>query len=111
MSLSLPDYHIHTVLCKHASGEMEAYVDHAISAGFREIGFADHMPLMPEPQFCMSWEELPVYRERVRNLQERYRDRIAIRLGCEMDMVRGRENDIRNIIEDSGFDYVIGSVH
>jgi histidinol-phosphatase (PHP family) len=28
-----------------------------------------------------------------------------------MDMVQGRENEIRKIIEDSGFDYVIGSVH
>lgn len=111
MSLHLPDYHIHTTLCKHAEGAMEEYVEHAIRIGLEEMGFSDHMPLMPEPQFCMDYSDLPGYLERVRELRERYRGRIEIRLGCEMDMVAGREDEIRGIIEQSGFDYVIGSLH
>ncbi len=111
MSLHLPDYHIHTTLCKHAEGAMEEYVEHAIRIGLEEMGFSDHMPLMPEPQFCMDYSDLPGYRERVRELRERYRGRIEIRLGCEMDMVAGREDEIRGIIGQSGFDYVIGSLH
>jgi histidinol-phosphatase (PHP family) len=54
---------------------------------------------------------VPLYLERVRELQNRYRGRIEIRLGCEMDIVTDREDEIREIIEGSGFDYVIGSVH
>lgn len=111
MSVRLPDYHIHTTLCKHAEGGMEEYVEHAIRIGLEEIGFADHMPLMPEPRFCMDYSDLPEYLERVRELAGRYRGRIAIRLGCEMDIVPGREDEIRDIIERSEFDYVIGSVH
>ncbi len=107
----MPDYHIHTALCKHARGGMEEYVERAIEIGLDEIGFADHMPVMPEPQFCMGWNDLPVYLARVRELRERYRDQISIRLGCEMDIVPGREDEIRNIISESGFDYVIGSLH
>jgi histidinol-phosphatase (PHP family) len=107
----LPDYHIHTTLCKHAVGEMEEYVERAIELGFEEIGFADHMPVMPESCFCMGYDELPRYLERVHELQNRYRERIAIRLGCEMDITPGREDEIAGIVERSGFDYVIGSVH
>lgn len=111
MFLHLPDYHIHTTLCKHAEGAMDEYVERALQIGLREMGFSDHMPIMPEPQFCMDYSDLPVYLERVHDLQERYRGRIEIRLGCEMDMVPGREDEIRDIISKSGFDYVIGSLH
>lgn len=108
---SLPDYHIHTALCNHAEGGMEEYIERAVAAGIAEMGFADHMPVMPEPHLCMTWDELPQYLDRVRELRDRWRDRITIRLGCEMDMVPGREDEIRGIIERSGFDYVIGSIH
>ncbi len=111
MITRLPDYHIHTTLCKHAEGDMEAYVEHALATGLWEIGFADHMPVMPEPQFCMGWEDVPLYLDRVCDLRDRYRDRITIRLGCEMDIVPGRESEIRDIIAGARFDYVIGSVH
>ncbi|GAI15240.1 unnamed protein product, partial [marine sediment metagenome] len=48
MKIKLPDYHLHTTLCNHAYGEMEDYVEHAINIGLEEIGFAEHMPVMPE---------------------------------------------------------------
>ena len=111
ITLYFPDYHIHTTLCKHAVGGMEEYVERAIELGLREIGFADHMPVMPEPQFCMDWDDLPVYIDRVHAIQDRYSGRIDIRLGCEMDIAPGREDEIRSIIERYDFDYVIGSVH
>jgi len=69
------------------------------------------MPVMPEPQFCMDWDELPKYLKKTHSLQEKYHGDIAIRLGCEMDMVPGGEDAVRDIINSSGFDYVIGSVH
>ena len=40
------DYHIHTKLCGHASGEMAEYVECAIAAGVKEMGFSDHMPMV-----------------------------------------------------------------
>lgn len=43
------DYHMHTPLCKHAAGPMEAYVERGRELGLREIGFADHNPLPGRP--------------------------------------------------------------
>lgn len=107
----LPDYHMHTTLCNHAYGEMEEYVERAIDAGIREMGFSDHMPVMPEPHLCMTFDQLPGYVERVLELRDRYRDSITIRLGCEMDIEMDRLDDIRSILSAYPFDYVIGSLH
>ena len=107
----LPDYHIHTRLCNHASGEMEEYVDHALEIGLAEIGFSDHMPVMPEPHLCMSYDDLPTYVTRIRELQKKYEGMIAIRCGCEMDIVTNRVDEIKDIIQTYQFDYIIGSIH
>ena len=111
MTSKLPDYHIHTTLCNHAYGEMEDYVERAIEIGLKEIGFAEHMPVMPEPHLCLSYDDLPHYIERVKELHDRYSDKITIRLGAEMDMDLDRADEIKNIIEQSDFDYIIGSIH
>ena len=111
MNIILPDYHIHTHFCKHADGKMDDYVEHALDIGLKEIGFSGHMPVMPEPQFCMDFEELPYYVDSVHELRERYKGRIDIRLGCEMDIVENRIDDIKSIISSYPFDYVIGSIH
>jgi histidinol-phosphatase (PHP family) len=107
----LPDYHIHTTLCNHASGRMEEYIGRAIEIGLTEIGFAEHMPVMSEPHLCMTWNDLPFYVDRVKRLQDQFSGQIAIRLGAEMDMDLSRTQEIISIIDRYPFDYIIGSVH
>ncbi len=95
---------------------MEAYVEAAIAAGIREIGFSDHIPMywLPEekrdPGIAMRMEELEEYVADVHRLRERYRE-IPIRLGLEADFIPGREKDLVRILERYEWDYVIGSVH
>jgi histidinol-phosphatase (PHP family) len=90
---------------------MEEYIEHAIGLGLAEIGFAEHMPVMPEPHLCMTWDDLPLYVDRVKRLQDDYSGRITIRLGGEMDMDLSRIDDIGDIVTRYPFDYIIGSVH
>ncbi len=42
----MPDFnlHTHTARCRHAVGTDEAYVQAAIKAGFKVLGFSDHCP-------------------------------------------------------------------
>ena len=70
------DYHLHTTLCKHASGEMEEYVEAAIERGITEISFTEHAPL-PEgedPDHRMAPEEVEFYLEQIAILNRKYRD-------------------------------------
>ncbi|MCZ8513915.1 histidinol-phosphatase HisJ [Paenibacillus filicis] len=111
------DYHTHHVRCGHASGELEEYVQKGIEIGLTQLGLSDHMPLLhvnPEtylPGMAMPMDELPRYVEEAFRLQEKYKDRIDIRVGLEGDYIEGWESEIRRIVEAYPWDYVIGSVH
>lgn len=110
------DYHIHTILCNHATGEMEEYVQAAISKNLVEIGFSDHFPMiylpktLPLEDYCMKEEELPLYVKLLRELQESHSD-IRIKLGIEADYYDGKEKEIEQYLKRVEFDYIYGSVH
>lgn len=107
------DYHMHTPLCKHAGGPMEAYVERGIDLGLREVGFSDHNPL-PDGRSAnvrMSEAELAYYVERVTELRYRYRGKIDVMLGLEVDYVEGLEDYLQRQIAAYPWDYIIGSIH
>ncbi len=107
------DYHMHTPLCQHALGPMEAYVERALEIGLQEIGFSCHNPL---PNGCganvrMKETELEYYVQRVVDLQFQYRGRLHILLGLEMDFVPGMEEYLDRQAQAYPWDYLIGSIH
>ncbi len=110
------DYHIHTKMCGHASGEMEEYVEAAINKGLKEIGFSDHIPMyfLPKEErdtsIAMEEEQLPVYIEKVRELQKKYSE-FPIKMGIEADYVPGMEQEVLAILRSYDFDYCLGSIH
>jgi histidinol-phosphatase (PHP family) len=107
------DYHMHTPLCKHAAGPMEDYVHRAIELGLREVGFSDHNPLPGgrSSNVRMTEEELDYYVERVTELRFRYRGKIDVMLGLEMDYLEGLEDYLAQQLARYPWDYVIGSIH
>ena len=40
------DYHMHTPLCRHASGEPTELAAQAVKLGLDEIGFSEHNPMI-----------------------------------------------------------------
>ena len=84
------NYHTHTARCNHADGTDREYVEAAIQAGVKELGFSDHAPyLFPNTNyysaFRMKTDELFAYAESVRALQKEYADDIRILLGFELE--------------------------
>lgn len=109
----ISDYHMHTPLCGHAQGEPSEYVEHAIKEGLQEMGFSDHAPFVHcvDPTVTMALSQLPVYYKMIEGVQEKYKDRIKIKMGIEADFIPGYEEKTQRIINDYTYDYVIGSVH
>lgn len=109
------DYHLHTKLCGHASGEVDDYLDQAVRKGIKEVGFSDHFPLYflpPEkiiPDYAMSENQLPLYV----NMVQQYSgvSPLKVKLGIEVDYVPGFEKKLANELAAYPFDYVTGSVH
>lgn len=112
----LPDYHLHTPLCGHAEGKLDAYARAAVVAGLPEICFTDHLPLYwlaPENRpagLAMSEEELPVYWQQLTELQKEF-CALRIKIGIEADYIPGREEALQRLLHSYPFDYVLGSVH
>lgn len=112
----LIDYHIHTKMCCHATGEMEEYVAVARARGIDEIGFSDHIPMYFLPvaerdlTIAMPEEELPTYIEKVRQIQTANSD-MTIKMGLEADFAVGQEDKLKEILQRYDFDYVLGSIH
>ena len=106
------DYHIHTKLCKHAHGEIKAYVEEAIKLGLTEIVFTDHIPLPDEFDLAhrMSLQELDVYAIWIDELRSAYPE-ITIKFGIEADYYEGFEEFTDKILSKYDFDVVIMSIH
>lgn len=109
----ISDYHIHTKLCGHATGELSEYAEQAIEVGLKEIGISDHAPLVSHeaPDITMSFDMLPVYHKMVEDLKAQYSDKLTIKFGIEADFVEGFEEKTRSILDGYPYDYVIGSIH
>ena len=108
------NYHTHTTRCFHAVGQDEDYVQAAIDGGFDLLGFADHAPWPFESGFVsnirMGMDALPGYLASVRDLQERYADRLPILLGLESEYFP-RYHDHLLRMRDMGVSYYILGQH
>jgi histidinol-phosphatase (PHP family) len=107
-----PDLHMHTPLCRHATGEPVAYARRALELGFAEIGFSDHSPMRQDDfdDWRMRFDQLGEYVEKVRKAQKDF-PQLKIRLALEVDYLPGQEDWIRQLAAAQPWDYFIGSVH
>ncbi len=107
----LPDYHIHTALCKHATGDVAGYRSVAKKQGIPEICFTDHAPNPDgfDPAHRMALNQFSYYREIIEALQDGKTPEVL--LGLEVEYYEGCERFLREWIPAQKFDFVIGSVH
>ncbi len=110
--MGLVDYHTHTALCGHATGTVEEYIEAAIAKGLSEIGFSDHAPL-PEglrKGITMHDGQTEEYLASIVSQISRYKGRIAVRTGFEVDFPLHDTFD-QKYFTDPRIDYLIGSCH
>lgn len=123
--MNFMDYHTHSRRCGHAIGEIEDYVKTAIEKNMNEIGIADHFPLgavidslrLSEliKKSSMGVEEFPYYIEEIKNLREKYENKIKIRLSTELTYTTPgralkRQKKVIEPFEDD-VDYLLGAIH
>ena len=102
------DLHNHTPLCNHAVGEISQYIDMAVKSGVKHFGFSDHAPMDFDPKHRMGFDDMKRYETDVLKAKERYKDKIEILLGYEVDYLKNHMDDR---VLNAKVDYLIGSVH
>lgn len=109
------NYHTHTYRCNHAIGTEEEYIQRAIKCGIKYMGFSDHVPLMCEDGF-ESPHRVPVskakeYVETISDLREKYKDKIDIKIGFEVEFYPDCFEDMLEKIKGYGAEYLILGQH
>jgi len=102
------DLHNHTKLCNHAFGEMDEYIEAAIKSGTKYFGFSDHAPMDFDLKYRMQFEDIDNYKKNIFNLKEKYKEKIEILIGYEVDYLK---NHMDQRILTANVDYLIGSIH
>jgi len=102
------DLHNHTTRCNHAKGSMESYIKRAIELGIDIYGFSEHAPMDFDEYYRLNFDEMTLYERDVKDLKEKYADKIKILLGYEVDYLKGH---IDNRVLNANIDYLIGSIH
>lgn len=80
-------FHVHTYRCTHADNiPDEAYIKKAIEIGSKSIYFSDHAPFPGNPFYQrMRYDELDEYIDTLSNLREKYKAKIDIYIGLEIE--------------------------
>jgi len=107
----LPDYHLHTILCKHAEGDVAEYSASARMLEMPEICFTDHAPSPDgyDAGYRMDITQMNTYRTMVTRLQNDEAPKVL--LGIEADYYNGCEIFLREWLPAQNFDFILGSVH
>lgn len=112
----LYNLHTHTKRCNHAVGEDREYVENAIKAGIKVLGFADHCPqFFPVDDyystFRMKPEQAENYVKSVKSLAEEYKNDIKILCGFEAEYYPHTFQKFMDFIKDFDLDYLIMGQH
>ena len=98
----MKDLHVHTTFCD-GKNTPEEMVEAAIEKGLDTLGFSVHSYMDFDLSYCIRKEKIEDYKKEINRLKEKYSDKIEILCGVELDYL--------SVMDTSGFDYKIGSVH
>ncbi len=96
------DFHTHTNYCDGKNSPEEMILS-AIEKGLEAYGFSGHGYTAFDLRYCMDLDETAAYKRDILALKEKYKDKIEVLLGIELDAFSDHDT--------SDYDYVIGSCH
>ncbi len=124
------DYHVHSEFSDDSEYRMEDIVRDAVDMGMQELCFTDHVDYgikrdwddprgmvyrkggIGEPaRMALANVDYPSYVKKIRDLQEKYKDRLKIRVGMEFGMQRHTIGKYEALFREYPFDFIILSIH
>ena len=111
----LCNYHTHTKRCRHATGEDREYVERAIDAGVKILGFSDHAPYIFDDDYYsyyrMFVHQVEDYVNSVLSLKKEYIKDIDIKLGFELEYYSTKHEREMEFLRQFTPDYIIMGQH
>ena len=101
------NFHGHTYRCKHADFDYsdEDYVKEAIKSGLKVMCFTDHAPNSVDKRtnMRMGYEERYDYYDSIDSLKEKYKDKIDIYKGFEVEYTGDNEEELKMFKKETDF--------
>ena len=94
------NYHTHTYRCGHTEKGVtdEDFVKEFIKKGFTTIAFTDHCPqkeiIDTRKNMRMDYSQKDEYLNGIKDLKEKYKDKIKIETGYEVEYLPGQEDNL-----------------
>jgi len=104
----LADYHMHTSFSDDSNYPMKDCIEKAISLGFDEICFTEHIDYGCSTAFCCDCKE---YLNTVRKYQKEYAGKITLKYGIEFGAQAHHKDYFKKIFDSYPFDFVLLSFH
>ena len=105
------DYHLHSRYSFDSAADMDAICRQALSLGLSEIAFTDHLDLHLKMSGCFYLEHEKEREAAYREVQEKYRRRLAVRYGLELGQPDWNPAFLNDFNAARSFDFILGSVH
>lgn len=104
------NYHMHNDFCD-GEGSIEDYVRAGAERGFTALGFSSHAPIPVENDWTLKEERLGLYLAELERQKKRWKGRIEIYKGLEIDYIPGAQSPADSKWKELGLDFAIASVH
>ena len=106
------NYHTHTYRCGHAQGSEEDFVIEAINKNISVLGFSDHGPFYDNRYgLRMDFSELEDYIKTIDNLKIKYKDKITIKCGVEIEYDPREHKFYNELLDEYKLDYMLLGQH
>ncbi len=102
------DYHLHTKISFDSEAEPFDMINAAEKAGLREICFTDHSDHHGNPDGEHFLIDFIAYSNAYDKIKS---DKVIIRQGIEMGLVKWNKKEAEEILKTRDFDFVLGSIH
>lgn len=103
------DHHMHSNY-SDGSASIDQMAASAIEKGLKTIAITDHMPLPFNTRYAMQRNRLQDYRKEILQARKKYKDRLTILSGMEIEYIPRYRDWIKEIVEQ-GWDMLLVSVH
>ncbi len=102
--------HVHTNYCD-GNNTAEEMILAAIAKGMKTIGISTHGPLPFKVKYAIDNDRVQAYIDEIKALKEKYKDKIEVLLGMELDYFT--DTEFSHVDESllSELDYYVASIH
>lgn len=110
-NIRLRDGHVHSPFCPHGTSDsLESYVEEGLKHSLKEMSFTEHMPFssyfLDDKEFqddcVMPIDKIYDYFKAIEDLKEKYKDKIKINVGLEVDYLDGLEDETKKLLNEYG---------